>query len=188
MLKKIIYIIITLTLFTSLANAWGTKRTKKVVLLPVEQTNIPASSKLSNKQLSNAMEVQLTRLKNFQLAEFAQLSTALDDKIIDDAVFELLVTDDLKETLAKLDCLETRRPLLAEYCKVGQGQKIDYLVDVSIEQDSTQLRLTYYIIDTKTAKIALAKSFYDVPNDPTGVGDEIAKRLIRSLWKLEHNK
>lgn len=188
MLKKIIYIIITLTLFTSSANAWGTKRTKKVVLLPVEQTNITAASKLSHKQLSNAMEVQLTRLKNFQLVEFAELSKAFDDKLIDDAVFELLVTDDLKETLAKLDCLQTKTVQLSEYCKVGKEQKIDYLVDISIEQDFTQLRITYKIADTKTAKIALAKSFYDVLSDPVGISDEIAKRVVRSLWQLENNK
>jgi hypothetical protein len=34
----------------------------------------------------------------------------------------------------------------------------------------------------------LARSFYDVPNDPTGISNEIAKRVVRGLWRLEYNE
>lgn len=173
-------------MFTSSANAWGTKRSQRITLLPIEQTSISQSSKISNEQLTDTVLVQLHRLKNFQLAEFAELSKAFDDKIVDDAVFELLVTDDLKQTFAKLNAIEARSILLTEYCEVGKEQKIDFLADILIQQDSTQLKVTYKIINTKTAKIVIARSFYDVPNDPAGVSDEITKRLVRSLWQLQN--
>jgi len=186
MLKKITYITITLVLFTSSANAWGTKRAQRITLLPIEQTNISESAKISDEQLVDTILVQLIRLENFQLAEFSELSNAFDDKLVDDAVFELLVTDDLKGTLTKLDSIEARSALLAEYCEVGKEQKIDFLVDILIQKDHTQLKVTYKVINTKTAKIVMAKSFYDVPNDPVGVSDEIAKKAIRSLWRLQN--
>jgi len=159
-----------------------------MVLLPVEQANIAAGSKLSDQHLAKAVLVQLTRLKNLELAEFTELSKALDKQLVDDAVFELLVTDDLKQTLAKLNALQTRIAKLTEYCKVAKDTGIDYLVDVSIEQHLTQLGITYSIIDTKTRRVSIAKSFYEVPNDPIGVSDEIAKRAVRSLWQWKHNK
>ena len=186
MLKKIIYITITLVLFTSSANAWGTKRVQRITLLPIEQANIFRSSKIPDGQLADTMLVQVTKLNNFQLAEFTELSKAFDDKLVDDAVFELLVTDDLKQTFTKLDAIEARSALLVEYCEVSKGQKIDFLADISIQHNSTQLKVTYKIINTKTAKVIIAKSFYDVPNDPAGVSDEITKRLVRSLWKLQN--
>lgn len=186
MLKKIICITITLAMFTSSVNAWPAKRSQRITLLPVEQNSISQSSRISDDQLADAILVQLLRLKNFQLAEFAELSKAFDDKLVDDAVFELLVTDDLKQTLAKLDSLQTKTVQLAEYCKVSKEQKIDFLVDISIQQNSTQLKVTYKIIDTKTTKVVIAKSFYEVSNDPDGVSDEITKRLVRSLWQLQN--
>jgi TolB-like protein len=134
------------------------------------------------------MITKLNRLTGNELIEFGRLSEAYEKQLVDDAVFELLVTDNLKHILAKLDALESRTARLAEYCKIGQEAGIDYLVDTSIQQDSMHLRVTYRIISTETSRIVLAKSFYDVPNDPVGVCDEIAKRLIRSLWKLEHNE
>ena len=188
MLKKVIYLTITLVLFTSSANAWGTKHAQRITLLPIEQANMSESTKISEGELTDTILIQLTRLENFQLAEFAELSKAFDDKLVDDAVFEILVTDDLKQTFAKIDAIKARSALLAEYCKVSKEQKIDFLVDISIQQDSTQLKVTYKIISTKTAKIIMAKSFYDVPNDSIGVSDEIVKRLIRNLWKLENKK
>ena len=88
--------------------------------------------------------------------------------------------------MGKLDALESKTGRLTEYCKIGQEAGIDYLVDTSIQQDSMHLWITYRIISTETGRIVLAKSFYDVQNDPIGVCDEIAKRLIRSLWKLQN--
>jgi len=188
MAKNITYIIIILALLTSSANAWPTKQHKKIVLLPIEQISIAKSSEISEWQLTNAMLTHLPGIKHFQIADFAELSKAFDDKLVDDAVFELLVTDDLKQTFTKLDAIEARSALLAEYCKAGKEQKINFLTDISIQQVSTQLKVTYKIIDTKTAKIVMVKSFYDVPNDPFGVSEEIAKRLVRSLWKLNNKE
>jgi len=186
MSKKLICVtMMMLALLISRAGAKSAKRTNKIVLLPVEQTNIPAGSKLSDKYLSSALLAQLTRLKGFELVQFAELSEAFDNQLVDDAVFELLITDDLKHTLAKLNALETKTAMLAEYCRIGKDAGIDYLVDVSIEQDLTQLRTTYKVIHTQTSRVANAKSFYDVPNDPLGVSDEIAKRIVRSLWQLQ---
>jgi len=94
MLKKLIYLTITLVLFTSSANAWGTKRAQRITLLPIEQANISESAKISDGLFANAMHIQLARLRNFQLTEYAKLSRAFEDQLVDDAVFELLVTDE----------------------------------------------------------------------------------------------
>ena len=187
MSRKLVSIaIMTLSLFVSSAGAKTSKHINKIILLPVEQSDMPDSSKLSDKQLSDAMIVHLARLKSYELAEFSELSKALDDNLIDDAVFELLVTDGLEDTLAKLHVLETETTRLAEYCKIGKELGVDYLVSISIEQDSSQLRATYKIIDSKTSQIAFAKSFYEQPNDPVGLSDEIAKRVVRRFWQLQN--
>lgn len=177
-----------LVLSVASADTKSSVDTWKVVLLPIKQPNTDTCSKLSDKQLSNAMLVQSTRLKGFELVEFIELSKAFNKQLVDDAVFELLVTDDLKHTLAKLDALETETTKLAEYCKTAKEVGIDYLVNVSILRDLTQLRITYTIYNIRTSRIAIAKSFYDVPNDPIGVSDEIAKRMVRSLWQLANKK
>ena len=187
MLKKLIcFAIIILVLSVPLAIAKSIGSTQTVVLLPIEQTDIPANSRLSDGHLSNSVVTQLSRLKGFELVGFAELSKAYDKHLVDEAVFELLVTDDLKHILAKLDALEKKAAKLIEYCKISKDTGIDYLVDTSVQQDSTKLRITYTVISTATNRIVSAKTFYDVPNDPIGVSDEIAKRLVRSLWKLEN--
>jgi TolB-like protein len=189
MSKILTYIsIMMLVLSVASVSAKSSGDTQTVVLLPVEQASIPANSKLSEAQLSGAMLTRLARLETFDLVKFNTLSQAFDKQIVDDAVFELIVTDDLKHMLARLNALETKAAQLAEYCKVGNEVGIDHLVDISVQQDATQLRVTYKVIDTGTGRIVLAKSFYDVPNDPIGVGDEIAKRIVRTLWQLEDRK
>jgi len=177
-----------LVLSVASADTKSSVDTWKVVLLPIEQANIGACSKLSDKQLSNAMHIQSTKLKDFELIEFAELSKAFNKQLVDDAVFELLVTDDLKHTLAKLDAMETKTTKLAEYCKTAKEVGIDYLVNVSILWDLTQLRITYTVYDTNTCRVTNSKSFYDVPNDPIGISDEITKRIVRSLWQLRNKK
>jgi TolB-like protein len=173
-------------LYVASASAKSCRGIQTVVLLPVEQENVPSRSRISDRRLSEVVVTQLSRLKGFELVEFAELSKAFDDTIVDEAVFELLVTDDLKHTLVKLEDMETKGAKLVEYSKIGKEAGIDYLIDTSVRQDPTQLRITYKVITTETGRIVLAKSFSDVRNDPIGVSGEIAKRLIRSLWRLQH--
>jgi len=186
MLKKLISITIIVLSLVSYAGAKSSEYINKIVLLPLEQSNIRDSLKLSDARLFDAVTVQLTRLKNFELVGFAEFSKAYDKQFIDDAVFEILVTDDLDYTLDRLDCLGTKSSRLTEYCKVGKDEGIDYLVDVSVQQDLTQLRVIYRIMDTKAGRVVVAESFYDVQGDPIGTSDEIAKRVVRSLWQLKN--
>jgi TolB-like protein len=186
MSRKLVYtMILTLASYAASASVRPPKDMRAIVLLPVEQSGVFAASKLSDKELSNAVITRLHAIRSFEYAEFAELSKSLDDNIVDDAVFELLLTDGLTHVLARLNALETNAGRLAEYCKIGRAMGIKYLIGVSVQRDSTQIRVTYRVIDIATGRIMAAKSFYDVPNDPVGVCDEIANRLIRSLWKLE---
>ena len=183
MFRKLLTITIMIISLVSYAIAKPSEHINKIVLLPVEQANMHDSSKLSDEQLFDALTVQFTRLKNFELIGFAEFSKAYDKLFVDEAVFEILVTDDLNQTLDRFDCLEAKSTRMADYCKVGKVEGIDYIIDVSVQHDFTQLRVVYRIMDTKTGRVAVAKSFNCVSDDPIGTSDEIAKRIVRSLWQ-----
>lgn len=179
--------IIVLAIYYLVTDASGAEHLTRIALLPIQQDNVPAVLQISPDQFSDAFLVKMTRLPDFELIPFTDITEEIDRQLIDDAVFELLITNDLTATLAVLDNLETPTGRITQFCQTAHNTNVDYLIDITITPDRNNLHITYKLIDTKTSKCILAKSFYDAPNNPTETAAQIAKRLIRSLWQIKNN-
>ena len=84
MSRNLICVVTAVALFAHVAGAKSPTGAKKVVLLPVEQTDIRNNSVLSDGQLSELMLIRLARLKGFELVRFDELSEAVNKRLVDD--------------------------------------------------------------------------------------------------------
>jgi hypothetical protein len=177
---------ITVLLLTTTAFADRETPGCRVALLPIEQSSARPHARISNKRLEQLLEVQFTHLKNVSLIDYEQLTQLVDQSLVDDAVFELLITDGLLETLAHLDTLQSASAKLQEQLKVAHDRNIRYLIQTSITPIRRQWHVSYRITDTKTGAVVHARSFYEVDNRPAIVAQELAKRIMRAMWKAMH--
>jgi len=65
----------------------------KVALLPVKQDNMPEGRGITDERLSAALHMEFTRATDFELVESSELDEQLQNEIVEDALFELLVTE-----------------------------------------------------------------------------------------------
>ena len=158
------------------------KKTTKIVLLPIEQSEIPKDFQIDPETLLSSLRRHCLRY-NVKLAEYADVDDGLNEKLVDEAVFELLVTDKLDRTLALMDDLDQPHKHQRHLIKTASQMNISYLVRLHIQPDQTQIRLTWDLIDTAAGDIIDTKTTFDVRNDPTGTADQTAKQIALALWR-----
>ncbi len=180
--------LITVLLLTGNSAADKASPSCRVVLLPIEQALVRPHARISDKRLQDMLKVQFSRLTNVALLDHRHLAQLVDQTLIDDAVFELLVTDSLLETLARLDTLQSATAKSLEQQKVAHDQNIRYMVRASITPIRRQWHVSYSVTDTGTGAIVHARSFYEVDNRPALVANEIAKHMMRAMWKVLNKK
>jgi len=156
-----------------------------VALLPIqsEQADRPG---ILNEQLSTALLVELTRTGEVQLVQTFELEQAIETTLIDEAVFELLVTDNLTRTLEKLDSLSCENGRHNAYAETARRLGADYMIEVTIQASRYRTEVNYRLTDTITSRVALAQSFVSSLGYPKGLARETANRVTRGLWKLKH--
>lgn len=187
MKRRRILTLITVALLATVTFAEKEPPACKVVLLPLEQGAVRPAARISEKRFQEMAAVQFSRLEDVTLLKHQALTRLVDEALIDDAVFELIVTDSLTGTLARLDRLESTTAQALEQRRVAHGRGIRYMVRISITPIRRQWHIAYGIMDTKTGGLAHARSFYEVDNRPNVVANEIAKHVVRGLWKVVHN-
>lgn len=156
----------------------------KVALLPVKQDNMPRGRGITDERLSAALHIEFTKAADFELVEFADLDEQFQNELVEDALFELLVTDELTETLQKLDAFESNAGKRKSYRETARRLHIQYLAEVTIEGHRGNAQINYRLTDTENDRVAMAKSFGIVSNDAGSMARETAKRVTRDLWRL----
>jgi hypothetical protein len=130
------------------------------------------------------MAVQFSHLKHVTLLGHQTLLQLVDQALVDDAVFELIVTDSLDQTLARLDSPQSASARSQEQRRVAHERGIDYLIEASVTPIRRQWHIAYNIVCTKTGRTVHARSFYEVDNRPNIVAREITKHTMRAMWKV----
>ena len=157
-----------------------------IAVLPIKQDNLPNTSRLTQAQLMTDIATCMSQTPICRLRSFDEVTSSIDDKLIDDAVFELIITNELTDTMRRLDDLATASGQLTSYCTTASELGIDYLVELTCQPHRRNLQITCRIIDTQTTHCLSTKTFTDVPNDPVGTSAETARRLIRQLWQQKN--
>lgn len=181
-------VVVTVLLLTNIVPATAEPSSCRVVLLPLDQSSVRPEARISEERLQNMTDVQFSQLANVSLLRHQDLAQLVDQALVDDAVFELIVTDTLSRTLARMDGLQSATARAQEQRRVAYERGIKYLIRVSIAPIRRQWHISYSIMDTKTGHIVHARSFYEVDNRPNLVANEIAKRLTRGMWKACNRK
>lgn len=184
MKNRRILVFITVLLLTSSTYASKEPPACRVVILPIEQASVRPHARVSERRFMDMLEVQFSRLTNVVLLDHHQLTRLVDQTLVDDAVFELLVTDSLAETLARIDTLQPATAISQEQMKVAHDRNIRYMIRTSITPIRRQWHISYSITDTETGAIVHARSFYEVDNRPAIVANEIGKHIVRGMWKV----
>ena len=157
-----------------------------VALLPMQSERTDRSP-ISDEQLSTAVLVELTRTGEFQLVESVALEQAVEDGLIDDAVFELLVTGDLAQTLERLDSLFSRTGRRSACVETARRLGAGYAIEVAMRTGRYETEVDYRLTDTNTSRVALAQSFSTSLVNPRNLARETANRVTRDLWKLKYH-
>ncbi len=161
------------------------KKTTHIVLLPIEQSAIRKDFQIDPDRLTLDLQRQLTRLAGARLAEFADLDKAVEDSLVDEAVFELLVTDNLHNTMSRMDALDQPAGRLKELTQAAESLNVNYLARIVLTPDQRRLLVTWQLIDTRTGNIAQSRSYTDRMNDPLGVSADLSRHLFAGLWRLQ---
>ena len=161
------------------------KKTTHIVLLPIEQSAIRKDFQIDPDRLTLDLQRQLTRLAGARLAEFADLDKAVEDSLVDEAVFELLVTDNLHNTMSRMDALDQPAGRLKELTQAAESLNVHYLTRIVLTPDQRRLLVTWQLIDTRTGNIAQSRSYTDRMNDPLGVSADLSRHLFAGLWRLQ---
>ncbi len=161
------------------------KKTTHIVLLPIEQSAIRKDFQIDPDRLTLDLQRQLTRLDGARLAEFADLDKAVEDSLVDEAVFELLVTDNLHNTMSRMDALDQPAGRLKELTQAAESLNVNYLARIVLTPDQRRLLVTWQLIDTRTGNIAQSRSYTDRMNDPLGVSADLSRHLFAGLWRLQ---
>ena len=161
------------------------KKTTPIVLLPIEQSAIRKDFQIDPDRLTLDLQRQLTRLAGARLAEFADLDKAVEDSLVDEAVFELLVTDNLHNTMSRMDALDQPAGRLKELTQAAESLNVHYLTRIVLTPDQRRLLVTWQLIDTRTGNIAQSRSYTDRMNDPLGVSADLSRHLFAGLWRLQ---
>jgi len=160
----------------------------RVALLPMEQDRVSNSSSASYDGLSAALPIEFTKTTEFELIKSSQVREEFESRLISEAVFELLVTDNLSNTLRAMDLFGTSEGRRRLYGEAARRLGIDYLVEVVFEERRDRTEVNYGLADTQANRVVLAKSFVDAPGAPRRVARETAKRVNRDLWRLKHHR
>lgn len=160
-----------------------------LTLMPIQQAGIPEYTHIEQETVNTLLRQRLTRTADFQLADFQEIRQKIDSSVVDDAVFELLVTDELDNTLSRLADMETPAGRTAEYIRAARTLEIHYLLSVKITTVNQRLLITCDFINTADSKIDFTRNFHFATNNPAGLAKEIAKRAGFSLYQLNcgHN-
>jgi TolB-like protein len=159
----------------------------KVALLPVKQNHMSKIASVSDERLSAALHVEFTKAADFELVESSEFQEQFQDQIVEDALFELLVTDNLAQTLRTLDASDTDAGKHKSYAETAKQLHIQYLAEVTLEGHRDRTEINYKLTDTANSRVMLAKSFAHVSDDAGSIARETAKRLMRDLWRLRHS-
>ncbi len=147
----------------------------KVALLPVRQTPTRQSPGLSDEKLSAAIHVEFTKAADFQLVEFAEFQEQAQNQLVEDALFELLVTDDLAQTLQRLAALDTDAGRRQAYAHAARQLQIQYLAEVTLTEQRDRTEVYYQLKDPVESRVVLARSFGHPSRDAGGVARETAR-------------
>jgi TolB-like protein len=172
-------------LLSQAAGAETANRRIKVAVLPMKSATTPCIPALLDSDLSTALLTELARTSEFQFVESTRIQETLEDQWIDDAVFELLVTQDLKQSLATLDTLSTESGRCRLYAQTASRLGIDYLIEPSCRADRLHVEITYRLIDTGTGLSVFART---LTGSGSGLANETAKRVTRDLWWVLHRE
>jgi TolB-like protein len=155
-----------------------------ISIMPIEQNSIPEYTRIEQETVNTQLRQRLTRTPDFQLANFQKVREKIDNSVVDEAVFELLVTDNLDNTLSRLADMETPQGRTAEYIRAARALQIQYLLSVKIRTANQRLLVTCDFINTADSKIDFTRNFHFATNNPAGLANEIAKRSYFSLYQL----
>lgn len=158
---------------------------RTVSLLPLQQAEVHPSRQLSTETMVHDLLQRLTALPEMQMVPFDELTEAYEDRLLEDAVFEIIVTDELHRTLSDLDTWESTLPWSQKLVALAEQSPVDTLVDITIKPQGRQWRVTYTLIDVQAKRPVCTRSFTEVSHDPMTVSREIAKYVTRSLWQVE---
>ncbi|MCU0916577.1 MAG: hypothetical protein MUC88_18745 [Planctomycetes bacterium] len=156
----------------------------QVALLPLTQQDSSNAQGLSDDELTTALLIELTRTAEFQLVEFSRLHESFEDRLVDDAVFELLITDDLTQTLQVLDAFSTEVGRHTLYGQTARQLGVQYLIETACQARRDRVEVSYKLIDTQANRIVFART---LAGDHTGIVRETAKRMVRDLWRVRHS-
>ena len=132
---------------------------RTVSLLPLQQAEIHPTQQLSTETMVHDLLQRLTALPEMQMVPFAQLTHAYADRLVEDAVFELIVTDELHRTLSDLETWESTLPWSQKLVSLAEKAPVDYLVDITVKPWGRQWRVTYLVIDMHAKRPVCSKSF-----------------------------
>lgn len=164
------------------------KKNLTVTFLPIQQQQADKQSVVDESLIETAFRSQMKRLTGVTEVKYFELDEAMNRQLVDDAVFELLVTNDLKQTLNLLETLENKDAQQKHMCRIAAQNKIDYLVSISTQTKQNKLVISYDIIETQTHRSIECKIYTDVLNDPLGTVSDLAKYVVASLWKIQCEK
>ena len=157
-----------------------------VAILPINQSSIPIEQRLSDDNVYQSVLAQLPPLPSVHALSFDQLLEHYHIDIVDEAIFELLVTGELDRSLTRLHAWESEASWQQKFLAHPSPCRADWLVDITIQPVRRHWQVTYTLIQTESKRKVAAYSFREVQNDSTLVSNELAKRLVRSLWRVIH--
>lgn len=152
----------------------------------LRQQEVPSRWQVGEEFFGDELRVLLGKWGDWQLVPLVYVEQEIEQVLVDEAVFEILVTGDLVETLAHLEANENEAVMVEQYCRGARAIGVDMLVDVSIRELRSNMHVTYRVIDTSDGCCVAAKSFWYGPNLPGGADVMISRRLERTLWQVEH--
>jgi hypothetical protein len=122
------------------------------------------------------------------LIPFAEVIDIQENRILEDAIFEILVTDELHRSLARLQTWDSAIPWSRKLVRLAEHGPADFLVDVTIRPWNRRWQVTFILYDVQARRPVRTKSFTEVSHDPVTVSQEIAKHVTRSLWQVQHQR
>lgn len=155
----------------------------EIVLLPIEQNGLPSSQRLSYVMLHGTLQSHTTQYPEIRLATHMEIMERFNRSLVDSAVFELLISDSLDKTLAKLEQANTTKNMLQLFRDIP-GQKPDYVITTRILPARTHWHVSFAVKHLASGKSIFAYTFSDLRKNPLSLCKRISTNLNRGLWQI----
>ncbi len=134
-----------------------------------------------DQSLLHLMQAESHRFNRYDVLPFQPLLLQYDRELIDNAVFELLLTEDLAYTIDRLRQMDNDRYRLSEFCRLARQNQIDCLIVITLTKGSKTNEYRCDYLDTASTQCVRYDTVTMTRNESQAT---LCRQLTRTLWKL----